>query len=124
MRTGLSVRCIQNDTNKLTPNNNFSVSSQLALVNTPVTFTDNSTNNPTSWKWYFGDGDSSMLQNPIHSYPYPGLFDVTLIVANNSGSETLIKPQHIKINNPPGIFPVYDIVVMDMTPLRLDRKYG
>jgi PKD repeat protein len=35
-----------------------------------VQFTDQTvgTPNPISWKWYFGDGDSSSVQNPVHIY--------------------------------------------------------
>ena len=31
------------------------------------------------WKWNFGDGDSSMLQNPSHTYKYGGSYNVILI---------------------------------------------
>ncbi|HPI31654.1 MAG TPA: PKD domain-containing protein, partial [Bacteroidales bacterium] len=33
-----------------------------------------------SWKWYFGDGDSSTLKNPTHLYSAPGNYQVQLIV--------------------------------------------
>jgi PKD repeat protein len=32
------------------------------------------------WTWDFGDGDSAFVQNPIHLYDSPGLFDVTVQV--------------------------------------------
>ncbi|MEW5923116.1 MAG: PKD domain-containing protein, partial [Candidatus Zixiibacteriota bacterium] len=35
-----------------------------------VSFADLSLGSPQSWKWYFGDGDSSMIENPDHTY-YP-----------------------------------------------------
>ena len=34
------------------------------VANTIVSFTDNSTNNPTTWAWDFGDGNTSTSQNP------------------------------------------------------------
>jgi PKD repeat protein len=33
-----------------------------------VTFTDTSSNIPTSWLWIFGDGTTSTSQNPSHNY--------------------------------------------------------
>jgi PKD repeat protein len=51
-------------------------------------FTDQSTNAPTSWFWDFGDGNSSTLQNPNHSYAMPGLYTVCLISASICGSDT------------------------------------
>lgn len=53
-----------------------------------VTFTDLSTNNPTSWQWDFGDGGSSTSQNPSHTYTSDGSYTVKLIVANAYGSDT------------------------------------
>lgn len=38
-----------------------------------------------SQKWYFGDGDSSIVSNPIHSFPVAGLYDVTLKAESNFG---------------------------------------
>ena len=33
-----------------------------------VTFTDLSTNSPTSWLWDFGDGTTATTQNPVHVF--------------------------------------------------------
>ncbi|MGA2934840.1 MAG: DUF2341 domain-containing protein, partial [Methanomicrobiales archaeon] len=43
-----------------------------------VTFTDQSTNTPTSWSWDFGDGATSNLQNPVHTYTAAGTYTVKL----------------------------------------------
>ncbi|MDR3714943.1 MAG: PKD domain-containing protein [Puia sp.] len=52
-----------------------------------VTFQDQSTNNPTSWKWDFGDGSASFpQQNPPHVYSTPGVYSVTLTATNAAGS--------------------------------------
>ncbi|MEZ5045613.1 MAG: gliding motility-associated C-terminal domain-containing protein [Chitinophagaceae bacterium] len=37
----------------------------------------------TNWNWNFGDGNTSILQNPSHSYTTPGSYVVTLIATNN-----------------------------------------
>lgn len=38
---------------------------------------------PTSWRWYFGDGNTSTLQNPTHIYSQPGTFYVYLEASQN-----------------------------------------
>ncbi|MBI4648584.1 MAG: PKD domain-containing protein, partial [Bacteroidia bacterium] len=38
-----------------------------------------------NWHWEFGDGDTSALQNPEHTYNSAGDYDVLLIVSTNSG---------------------------------------
>jgi len=53
-----------------------------------VAFTDTTTNSPTSWSWYFGDGGTSAEQNPTYEYTYAGTFTVMLTVANDAGSDT------------------------------------
>lgn len=62
-----------------------------------VQFSDTSFNAPTSWKWYFGDGDSSTVRNPSHTYPGPGTYTVTLIATNANGADTLEKIGYIHI---------------------------
>jgi PKD repeat protein len=52
-----------------------------------VTFTDTSTNSPTSWLWDFGDGNTSTLQNPVHTYATDGSYTVTLTATNGDGSD-------------------------------------
>lgn len=58
-----------------------------------VTFTDSSTNNPTSWAWDFGDGFTSNLQNPSHKYTLSGLYDIMLVAINSSGSSDTLKKE-------------------------------
>jgi PKD repeat protein len=51
-----------------------------------VSFADKSTNYPTSWRWTFGDGSTSTLQNPSHTYTTAGTRTVTLTATNFCGS--------------------------------------
>lgn len=62
-----------------------------------VEFTDLSSGFPaiTSRRWFFGDGDSAMVQNPVHSYLSAGAMDVKLIVSNGLCTDTLIKPGYV-----------------------------
>jgi PKD repeat protein len=47
-----------------------------------IYFHDVSTGNPTSWTWSFGDGTSSNLQNPTHTYASSGTYTVTLSISS------------------------------------------
>lgn len=53
-----------------------------------VQFYDASTGNATSWYWNFGDGDTSSLQNPAHTFEAAGSYTVVLTVSDGSGSAT------------------------------------
>jgi len=48
--------------------------------NLAVQFTDISTGTIGSWAWEFGDGTTSSLQNPLHTFPQEGYYDVTLTI--------------------------------------------
>ena len=56
-----------------------------------VTFTDDSTNTPTSWIWTFWDGWGSTAQNPTHTYLTSWNKNVTLKATNAFGNDTEIK---------------------------------
>ncbi len=51
-----------------------------------VHFSDLSTGNPTTWNWNFGDGGSSDLSNPTHTYESSGTYQISLAVENDGGS--------------------------------------
>ena len=58
-----------------------------------ITFTDNSTselNMITDWAWTFGDGGTSILQNPTHSYAAPGNYVVQLTITDISGCTDVV----------------------------------
>jgi gliding motility-associated-like protein len=58
-----------------------------------VSFTDLSTavEGIVAWKWYFGDGDSSSLQNPTQLYDSAGTYDVTLIITTVNGCKDTVE---------------------------------
>lgn len=62
-----------------------------------VAFTDTSTNTPTSWAWNFGDGATSTSQNPTHSYTTSGIYTVTLVATNATGSDTKTRTGYITV---------------------------
>ena len=67
-----------------------------------IQFTDLSTNNPTSWLWTFGDGNTSTLQNPAHTYLTNGTYTVTLKATNAYGNNTKSMTGYITISEPVG----------------------
>lgn len=65
-----------------------------------VNFVDLSTNAPSSWDWDFGDGGTSNLQNPSHTYTSNGLYTVTLEASNSIGTNTYTRTNYIYVNIP------------------------
>jgi len=53
-----------------------------------VVFTDASLNEPSSWTWYFGDGNTSNEQNPEHTYANDGVYTVSLSACNDLGCDS------------------------------------
>src|SRR5215213_10054567 len=66
-----------------------------------ITFTDQSTGNPTFWNWDFGGGTLSNLQNPTITFANPGVYSVTLVVRNADGTNGITKTNYITINPSP-----------------------
>lgn len=56
-----------------------------------VSFTDSSLNLPHTWKWDFGDGNTSPAQNPEHVYEAPGEYNVKLVITNATASDSIAK---------------------------------
>ena len=83
------------------PTASFTAIPSNVAIGTPVAFTDTSTNTPTSWAWLFGDGSSSALQNPTHTYTSSGQFTVQLTATNAYGSNTTTKTiTSLPVSNP------------------------
>jgi len=64
-----------------------------------VQFTDLSTQDPDQWHWEFGDGDTSDLQNPEHTYTADGLYTVKLTAGNGQETNTEIKTAYIQVGS-------------------------
>jgi len=79
----------------------FSASPASGKTPLAVAFTDKSSNMPTKWKWSFGDGASSTIQNPKHKYSKAGKYTVTLTVTNAKGSNTVTETDYIKVISKP-----------------------
>lgn len=86
----------------------FSYNGSCAETNTQFTdLSSSSSSSVTAWLWSFGDGDSSILQNPVHQYLTGGSYLVTLTVTNTYGcTNTLSQTVHI-FNAPTAEFVSY-----------------
>jgi gliding motility-associated-like protein len=72
------------------PTADFSFSPQpTTILNPGICFTDSSSSNIVAWSWDFGDPldqvNTSILQNPCHTYHDTGTYCVSLLVTNMNG---------------------------------------
>lgn len=65
-----------------------------------VSFTDKSFGFIDTWTWDFGDGNTSTLQNPTHTFDFPGVYSVSLTVTGDSVSDTETKNNYITVVSP------------------------
>ncbi len=79
----------------------FSVDRTSGELPLTVQFTDESTGGITSWHWDFGDGSTSALQHPSHTYTKKGEYTVTLKVENRYGTATTEKNNLITLDKNP-----------------------
>ncbi|MDQ3072227.1 MAG: gliding motility-associated C-terminal domain-containing protein [Bacteroidota bacterium] len=54
-----------------------------------------------SWLWAFGDGSTSTLRHPTHSYTDTGVYTISLIYSNGFCSDTLVLPGAVTVNDAP-----------------------
>ena len=69
----------------LPPAASFTVSTSMGAAPLPVSFTDTSTGDYFEWNWDFGDGNTSVLQNPAHVYAMPGTYTISLHIIGPGG---------------------------------------
>ena len=91
--------CSQNTTPPVAA---FTASSTTIEKGNTVTFTDTSTNKPTSRLWTFEGGTpaTSTIQNPTVTYNTAGVYKVTLKVTNSFGSDDEVKETYITVKKP------------------------
>ena len=78
-----------------TPIANFTANTTSGAIPLGINFTDTSTNSPTSWLWDFGDGNTSISNNPNHTYLSGGTYTVKLTATNAAGSNQIIRTNYI-----------------------------
>jgi len=62
----------------------------------------NLSQNAVSYSWDFGDGNTSALQNPMHTYSVSGTYDVVLTATNPCGSSSSLETITIDLSNTGG----------------------
>ncbi|MFI5150731.1 MAG: PKD domain-containing protein [Bacteroidia bacterium] len=65
-----------------------------------VTFSNTSTASSSAvYTWYFGDGGTSALANPTHTYASTGSYSVKLVISQLGCSDSVLKTNYIVIRN-------------------------
>ncbi len=62
-----------------------------------VEFNDLSSGEPDIWQWNFGDGNTSIEQNPSHTYNNSGVYTVSLAICNGDVCDTISKNNYIEV---------------------------
>jgi PKD repeat protein/uncharacterized protein YfaP (DUF2135 family) len=68
----------------------------------PAKIYPKSGNEIVSWLWDFGDGNTSSVQNPSHTYTTAGVYTVKLTVNNGTSSDIETKTAYINVTGPTG----------------------
>lgn len=95
----------------------FNVNKTSGCVPLSAQFTSISTGIITEYLWDFGDGHTSVEQNPIHIYESIGTYNVSLTVTNESGSNTKSYTSLITVSQyfTPSVDFVYNISNLNVT---------
>jgi PKD repeat protein len=96
-----------------------------ACIGTAVQF-KNMSSDTANVKWYFGDGDTSMIANPTHTFISPGNYYVQLLVQNACGSSSSNISKLIRVSSrysPVASINIADSSVFCITsPIYLEAK--
>jgi PKD repeat protein len=78
----------------------FFASTTNVCTGTQVTFSNSSTNSPTSYTWSFpgGNPSTSTQTNPVVSYANSGNYTVSLVATNAVGSDSEVKTNYISVS--------------------------
>lgn len=88
-------------------------------TNEPISFISTSTSEVNgelvSWEWDFGDGTTSLLENPTHGYAATGDYTVQLIVTSDIGcTDTLELDVHVREHPGAGILPMMGCIGLEV----------
>jgi PKD repeat protein len=115
------------DTNLVKPTPGFTVSASRIQANQSITFTDTSTNYPTSWNWLITNElgqtiTTNTSKSFTHNFSASDTLTVRLIVENNIGLDSLTKTNLIIVD--PLSTPFCTSPISNSTPLVMDFESG
>jgi len=92
-----------------------------ACLGAPFIFYSSSTGNSLTYNWDFGDGGTSTLSSPSHTYTATGTYSVRLIVTDANGcSDTATKLNYIVVIGRPKASFTMDDTLAVCPPLRVN----
>ena len=65
----------------------MSINGTMNVAPLTVSFTNTSSGDGLSYTWNFGDGETSLVANPSHTFSQ-GVWNVSLTVTNENGTDT------------------------------------
>lgn len=121
--------CINSDLSstasaRVTPNPVAAFTANNQCEDTVVNFVNNSSipeGTITTYKWYFGDGDSSSTPDPTHAYADAGTYNVTLVAWSDNGCRGEVTQTVTIYDNPTADF-TFDNVCQNETFSANDRS--
>lgn len=98
----------------------FQVDANQVCVGSDVNFSAVS-EDAVDWFWTFGDGNSSTERNPVHHYETQGVYDVSLIAANESGcQDTVTMEQFIEVSPYRADFELKEVTQNSCVPVQVE----
>jgi PKD repeat protein len=89
-----------------------------------VFFANRSVGTYTDSLWNFGDGMTSSDTHPVHFYPLPDVYTVTLTVSGPEGSNTITRTNYITVEQPLPMTPNGSFEDENWTDIPLGPEYG
>jgi trimeric autotransporter adhesin len=103
----------------------FTASPTFGTAPLVVAFTDATIGSPTSWAWSFGDGSTSTVQNPTHTFALTGTYSVSLTVTNAAGgTSTKTRTAYITASQSNVFFSAADSYVDSNAPTKNNGTAG
>ncbi|HEX8548082.1 MAG TPA: PKD domain-containing protein, partial [Cytophagaceae bacterium] len=115
------------DTIRLAPFLKPNISAKGGCTNNTISFSDSTMSNIkiSSWKWDLGDGTTSALQSPIHTYRSAGTYSVKLTVSSEDGtSDSAIWEIKVNTNDFPVVHFGYNKICLNNTIAFKDSSDG